>query len=668
MTLHPTYHRSFCFFFSMVLFLVSASKVQSLALVAKSPSGTAVSSSMSSAIQRSRPSFSALLTPKTTRRKTTFLGMAKEPSRNTESPYFPRNQTAAMASSDPNSARKIYYTSSATINGIISSTAANHTTDGSSISPAPPTPFDASSLLSVQPSDIEFIKHETQTDTEMVPEETLRRLPFVSMFRGSANYIANHRNTLAVYHIPGGLLDLPNPAVFRDLMNDVALTWLLGMRIVLVVGCRHQVEKRQKELNHHHHPESVSLPHGLRVTDSAALRIVKEEAGYVRFEVERQLARSLRMQGGGTLGTTPPSSSSSQNNGYYDGNVVSGNFYSAQPFGILEGIDYKYTGFVRRVEVEKIRQVHSSRDICLLTTLGVSPSGEVFNVNSESLAATVAGALGASKVIYFTEDEMELRNKIHGNKIQSLRLSDARNLLSYHGIKIHRKGYVLHTGEGDMPDMDRDSFDMLMKIGWSIHALEQGVKRAHIISPQHGALLQELYTRDGSGTLISGDLYDGIRRATVHDVSAIHDLISPLIAMGTLIDRPKSTLEKDIDTYYVYTRDNHVVACGQLKIFEEGYSEIGCLVVSKDFRSRGRGDAMLGYLERLSLVNGCGRVFILSTQTMEWFNERGYLAASVPDLPPSRQKTYNYQRASKIYMKTIENSRDLDASELWWNR
>lgn len=309
----------------------------------------------------------------------------------------------------------------------------------------------------------------------------------------------------------------------------------------------------------------------------------------------------------------------------------------------------------------------TGRDICLLTTLGVSPSGEVFNVNSESLAASVAGAMEASKVIYFTEQEMELRHARGGNKIQSLRLSDARNLLQYADLQVHRKGFV--TKGPDVPeDFDKPAMHYLTKMGYSMQALEQGVKRAHIISPKHGALLQELYTRDGSGTLISGDLYEGIRRAHVGDVVGIHDLISPLIKLGTLIDRPKATLEKDIETYYVYTRDEHIVACGQLKQFEDGFAEIGCLVVNKDYRSRGRGDAMLGYLERMCVVNGCTTIFVLSTQTMEWFVERGFDEVGVDRLPPSRQATYNHQRKSKIYMKKIESMRDLDASELWWNR
>lgn len=494
-------------------------------------------------------------------------------------------------------------------------------------------------ITGLDPASIEIVEMET---TE-VSKQAQDRM-FVNMFRGSANYIANHRNTVAVYHIPGGLLDSDDPNLCRDLMNDIALTWLLGMKIVLVVGCRHQIDKRLKDRQ---------TPNGLHVTDQNALRVVKEEAGYVRFEVERQLARALRLHGG----------TSKENN---DGNVVSGNFYSAQPFGILNGVDYMYTGFVRRVEVDKIRQVHNGHDICLLTTLGVSPSGEVFNVDSESLAACVAGALGASKIIFFTEQNIVVRSKDHGGQVQHLRVTDARNLLAYNEVEVEKRG-IVQLGK-KVIEQEPAVADVLRKVGYSNVALDAGVKRAHIIAPTHGSVLQELYTRDGSGTLISRDLYEGIRRATVDDISGICDLIQPLIQAGTLVDRPRARMEQEIDSYYVYTRENLVVACAQLKRFENSFAEIGCLVVSKDYRSQGRGDAMLGYLERICLKNNVKDVFVLSTQTMEWFVERGFDMVDVPRLPPSRQATYNWDRNSKIYMKHIDGDRELDASELWWNR
>jgi len=502
-------------------------------------------------------------------------------------------------------------------------------------------------VLGIDPKYVDVVmKNQTSHLDEKPPilsvSEMFRNSHFVDMFRGSASYIANHRNSLVVFHIPGDWIDNPNPKLFRDLMNDISLTWLLGLKVVIVVGCRYQVDKRLGSDRKKHM--------GMHVTDHESLRVVKEEAGYVRFEVERQLARSLQ----GSRGSKG-----------LDGNVVSGNFYSAQPFGVLDGVDYQYSGFVRRLETEKINQCHANKDIILLTTLGVSPTGEVFNVNSEYLAAYVGGALGANKVIYFLEDDVELRHKVHGSKVPHLRVSDARNLLEVNHIRTEKKGFVY---VGDECQFDACERNFLTKIGWSMHALEKGVKRVHIVNPENGALLQELYTRDGAGTMISGDLYDGIHQAKITDVTGIHDLISPLIRQGTLIDRPKAVLERDIHQYHVYTRDDLIVACGQLKMYENGYAEIGCLVVGPMYRARGRGDAMLGYLERLCVHRGASVVFVLSTQTMEWFIERGFDEVPVEMLPPSRQATYNKSRASKIYMKKIDSVRDLDASELFWNR
>lgn len=496
-------------------------------------------------------------------------------------------------------------------------------------------------VLDINPEDVVIVtKNFTRDETTVSSKESdlFQQAHFVDMFRGSANYIASHRNTLVVFHIPGEWIE--DQKIFRNLMNDIALTWLLGLKIVIVVGCRYQVEQRIQ--NRKKHMNMV-------VTDPESLRIVKEEAGFVRFEVERQLARSLQ----GSRGREG------------DGNVVSGNFYSAQPFGVLDGVDYQYSGFVRRFEGDKIKQVHKNRDIVLLTTLGVSPTGEVFNVNSEYLAAYAGGALGAAKVVYFIEHDVEIRHRTYGNKIPHLRVNDGHRLLKLNGIQTQKKGFVFVD---EKFPFDEKQKTMLVKIGWSMHALENGVKRVHILSPDKGALLQELYTRDGAGTMISGDLYDGIRQAKVQDVTSIFEIIKPLIDLGTLVDRPKAVLERDIEQYHVYTRDDLVVATGQLKLFEGGFAEIACLVVSPEYRTRGRGDAMLGYLERLCLQKGANTVFVLSTQTMEWFIERGFDEVGVESLPPSRQATYNRNRNSKIYMKKIDSARDLDASELLWNR
>ncbi|KAL3941027.1 MAG: hypothetical protein SGARI_000739 [Bacillariaceae sp.] len=506
------------------------------------------------------------------------------------------------------------------------------------------------SVLSILPSDIDIyqrnMSHIAELDECPIVNvgDMFSNRHFVDMFRGSANYIASHRNSLVVFHIPGDLMD-ENPETFRDLMNDISLTWLLGMKIVIVAGCRYQIEKRLQDRTMHK---------GMVVTDPDTLRVVKEEAGYVRFEVERQLARALKGSRGGGNNVAEGG----------EGNVVSGNFFSSQPFGVLDGIDYMYSGFVRRMETDKIQQALKNKDIVLLTTLGFSPTGEVFNVNSEYLASFAGAALDASKLIYFLEQDVAMRHKVHGSNIPHLRVNDGKKLLQHSGVRTETKGFVYLD---DCPYNDAEQ-QFLVKMGWGMDALKNGVKRVHLISPEHGALLQELYTRDGAGTMISGDVYDGILGATVGDVTAIHELISPLIEKGTLVDRTRATLERDIDQYHVYTRDGLIVACGQLKMFENGFAEIGCLVVNPAYRAKGRGDAMLGYLERLCVQGGATMVFVLSTQTMEWFIERGFDEVGVEMLPPSRQASYNSDRASKIYMKKIDNIRDLDASELFWDR
>jgi len=503
------------------------------------------------------------------------------------------------------------------------------------------------------------------TDVPLPPESNNSQFGFVNMFRGSANYIANHRNTIIVYHIPGELLSWEG---FEDLMDDIALTWLLGMKPVIVVGCRKQIDQRFEESDDEEElselsPDGRSVIQGhdnvhteasVRITDIDTLRIVKEEAGFVRFEVERLLGRSLHRHG------------IVDERAIRDGNVVSGNFYSAQPYGVIDGIDFKFTGFPRKVETEKIKQVLDAHDVVLLTSLGASPSGEMFNVSTEHLASYVAGALGASKVVFFTTYGSAFIETENKKLVQNLRVSDARNVLKYNHVTVNNaKGFSSFEHNAHMSEETKEAF---VKLGWCVASLERGVKRAHIISPINGALLQELYTRDGGGTLISRDIYEGIRVADVQDVQGIFELIEPLVEAGTLVPRPMNVLERDIKSYFVFTRDNLIVACAQMKLFEDGFSEIGCLVVRKEYRTQGRGDAMLGYLERLSLQVGCSKVFVLSTQTMEWFVERGFKRATVADLPQSRQEVYNHKRKSKIYMKKIDGDRDLDAAELWWNR
>jgi len=361
--------------------------------------------------------------------------------------------------------------------------------------------------------------------------------PFVGMLRDSANYIANHRHTTAVYHIPGELLEWDG---FPALMDDIALTWLLGMRVVIVAGCRNQINARlhantqttQTQTDDHpsSHQSSSSniinnnnniMPNSLRVTSLQTMRIVEEEAGYVRFEIERQLNRSLRA-------------------GAINSNVVSGNFVIAEPIGVLlddndiddgSGVDFQYTGVPSTVQVQKIRSIHDRGDLVLLTSCTTSPSGEHLNVRSESLAAHVAASMKASKIVYCANECMVLRSGETGKTVQNFRSQDARDVLAKYDIWMDSNFLPwIGGGSGRSPQsissssdakegnaekeesgeeeagLSRSALEYLLQIGWANLALERGVGRAHIVAPSDGALLTELFTaKDGSGTCISQD-------------------------------------------------------------------------------------------------------------------------------------------------------------------
>ena len=267
-----------------------------------------------------------------------------------------------------------------------------------------------------------------------------------------------------------------------------------------------------------------------------------------------------------------------------------------------------------------------------------------------------------------------------GKVIQSLRLSDAKRLLDYNSVTYNgayngRVTVPYKDSNGRiLPDYKREA---LQKIGHSIGSLQNGVLRAHLISPSHdGSLLQELFTRDGSGTLISRDLYDGIRRATDEDITGILDVIRPLVESGNLVARGREELERDIALghYHCFVRDGLIVGTCQLRFFEseveggEETAEMGCLVVHRDYRKSGRGDAILGYLERLCLGRGVHKMFVLSTQTQDWFLERGFKVGKHKDLPKEKAEGLNRDRGSRVYVKVLEGEREVDQEELMWDR
>ncbi len=429
------------------------------------------------------------------------------------------------------------------------------------------------------------------------------RPDIVHWFRNAAPYIHQHRGKTFVVFFSGETVARPG---FDALIHDLALLHALGVRLVLVHGARPQIEARLALQG-----ISPQYAQGLRLTDAASLDAVIEAVGRVRVLIEARLTLSLA--------NTPMSGSRIR--------VASGNFMVARPLGVRDGIDFQHTGEVRRVEVEAIRQQLTDENCVLLSPLGYSPTGEVFNLSAEEVATSTAIALKADKLILLNDAHAE------DSLPSEIDLRELEQFASAHPLSPE---FRLHL-------------DNARK------AILAGVGRCHVVDAQtDGSLLMELFTRDGSGLLISAGTYEGLRPATINDVGGILTLIRPLEEQGALVRRSREQLELEINHFAVIERDGVIIACAALYPFPaERMGEIACVAVHPDYRGEGRGDSLLEFLEDRARENGLDRLFVLSTQTMHWFQERGYLPGDLDALPVKRAALYNFQRRSKIFVKPI---------------
>jgi amino-acid N-acetyltransferase len=398
---------------------------------------------------------------------------------------------------------------------------------------------------------------------------------------------------------------------FRTLLYDVALLHSLGVRVVLVAGARPQIDEALSRRGAEPRFEGE-----LRVTDDVALQCVKEAVGATRVELEALLSMGLP--------NSPMAGARLR--------VATGNFVMAQPVGVVDGVDYQHTGKPRRVDAEAIRQRLDDGAIVVLTPIGYSATGEAFNISSHDVAAATAIALGADKLIGLLEGEGVL---------------DAEGLPPSQ-LTPHEAEQLLRSGPGLGHHAERH-------VAAAIQACRGGVPRAHLVARQSdGALLRELFTRDGVGTMVTSETFEGVRAAAQGDVGGILALIEPLEEQGILVRRSQEMLENDFDRFTVIERDGMVVACAALYPYpDDAIAELACLVVHPDYRTSGRGDQLLQYVERQCDAQGLRRVFVLTTQTSHWFRERGFENCELDDLPKIRRSAYDQSRRSKILLKPL---------------
>jgi amino-acid N-acetyltransferase len=429
----------------------------------------------------------------------------------------------------------------------------------------------------------------------------------VRWFREVAPYVHNFRGKTFVVAFGG---ELVNDGALNNLIQDLSLLSALGVRLVLVHGSRPQVNEQLtlKGLD-------VRFGRNNQPTNAAALECAKEAAGEIRLDIEAAFSQGLP--------NTPMSNAQIR--------VISGNFVTARPIGVIDGVDYLHTGAVRKLDSEALRSVLNQGAIVLLSPLGFSPTGEAFNLAMEDLATSVAISLRAEKLIFLTQNRT-IRHE-DGTVDTELAREDADALLA-----------------GGTLDEDTATF-----LSHASRAVKRGVARAHLLPyTLDGSVLLEIFTHDGVGTMVVEDTLDDLRPATMDDVGAIVRLIDPLEADGTLVPRGRAVIERDVEQFTVLEHDGVIYGCVALIPYpDDRMAEMACLIVHPEWQGEGEGEMLLRHAESKARAAGARRLFVLTTRTSHWFIKRGFVQGGVTDLPKERQAHYNRSRNSLVFIKKL---------------
>jgi len=440
----------------------------------------------------------------------------------------------------------------------------------------------------------------------------MKHLPeYIDWFRHSSSYINAHRKKVFVILLPGEAIAHDN---FNNIVHDITLLHSLGVKLVLVHGARPQINAALESAG-----MESSYHKGLRITDAISLQLIKQIIGALSIDIEALFSMGL---------------ANSPMHGA-DIKLARGNFIIARPLGVLDGVDHALTGVIRKINATAIQQHIDRNNIVLINNLGYSPTGEVFNLSLEEVATETAIALNADKLILFIPQPGIFDG--NGHMVSTLSPASAQDV--YGSVESNQENKANGVAQA---------------LGAAIKACRYNVHRSHLISfEKNGALVKELFTRDGCGTLVSKDSPEQLRRASIDDVGGILELIEPLELAGVLVHRSRELLEAEIDYFFVIAREGMIIACAALYPLDESTGEIACIAIHKDYQDSGRGEHLLTALEAHARRSGLNRVVVLTTQTTHWFMEKGFLPIAVADLPERKQKMYNYQRNSKALCKSL---------------
>ena len=421
----------------------------------------------------------------------------------------------------------------------------------------------------------------------------------VSDLRGILAYIPGFREKTFVIALDGAIVADDN---FPNILLDLAVLRSLSIRLVIVHGVAYQMRELAKQTG-----TKPSSADGTGITDENTLHLALTAANRTTHEVLEGLAST-------------------------DLRACYTNAIIAHPFGIVGGVDRLYTGRVERVDTEFLQQLLEKGVIPVVAPLGFDGDGRTFRVNSDGVAQEVAEALKASKLIYLTNHSGVTRK---GSRLRQISVVEAEDFFKKH--------------KNDIQD------DMTSKFEHSIRACRHGVSRVHIIDGRvDEALLSEMFSSEGIGTMIYANEYQAVRRALKKDVRSIRNLIKESVEQEELVKRTRQDIVSHLWDYYVFQIDGNIVGCVALHMQPGGeMAELACLSVSSAHENMGIGQKLMLFVEDAAKARGVKTIFLLSTRAFNYFQQKGgFKEGSADSLPPSRREKYEASgRNSKILLK-----------------
>ncbi len=423
----------------------------------------------------------------------------------------------------------------------------------------------------------------------------------VSDLREILQYVPRFRERTFVVAVDGEVVASEN---FSNVLLDIAVLRSLSIKVVIVHGASHQIQALAAERK-----VNITNSDGIGLTDHPTLQLSIDAAIRLTNEIMEGLSS-------------------------VDLRAAYINALIAHPAGILSGVDQQYTGKVERVDVKALKLLLDEGIIPVVPPLGFDGEGRTYRVNSDSIAVEIAGELSAAKILYLAPgraftDSAELPRQLSVPETQDL-------------LKKRRQEFAP---------------GLLSKIENGARACTQGVPRVHVLNGGvNEALLNEVFSHDGIGTMIYSNEYQQIRRIFKKDVRAVMSLIRQSVRNEELVRRNRAEILEHLEDYWLLEIDRSPIACVALHLYPaESAGELACLHVSKAHENQGHGKKLMAFVENLAKEKGVKTLFALSTQAYSYLEQKGgYRTADAADLPVSRRSKYEASgRNSKVLVKKL---------------